>query len=139
MAEEKQNAPVWLGAAASALAVLAFFGVTNYDDLVAKVDPDSASRESCSDAYKAAQDYGDDFATLGLAQSKRVYGRKLTAVSEKTKDARLKELFGVDGEASVESAEATERLESLRSTAPGRARAAKDAWHNICAGLWEND
>ncbi|MFJ5890277.1 hypothetical protein [Streptomyces californicus] len=139
MAEEKQNVPLWLGAAASALAVLAFFGVTNYDDLAAKIDPDSASRESCSGAYKAAQDYQDDFAALGSAQSKRAYGRKLTAVAEKTKDPRLKELFGLDGEASVEAAEATERLELLRSTAPARARAAKDAWHNICADLWKND
>lgn len=42
----------------------------------AKVDPDSASRASCSGACKAAQDYGDDFATLGLAQSQRVQVRK---------------------------------------------------------------
>lgn len=139
MAEERQNVGAWLGAAASALALLAFFGVTNFDELAAKIDPESASRESCTEAYKAQSDYGDDIGPLGLVQSWRIYGRKLSAVAEKTKDVRLKELFSTDGEASVETADAMERLDSLHSPAPARARAAKDGWQSTCHELLSKD
>ncbi|NJQ03151.1 hypothetical protein [Streptomyces zingiberis] len=135
MAEDRQNASVWLGAAASALAVLAFFGVTTYDELVAEIDPDSASREACTDAYEARQEYGDDLAVLGLVEAWRVYGRKMSAIAERTGDGRLTELFRVDGEASVETADAMQRLESSTSDAPARAKAAKDAWHSVCVKL----
>ncbi|MEV7869704.1 hypothetical protein AB0P17_27270 [Streptomyces sp. NPDC088124] len=60
-------------------------------------------------------------------------------VAEKTKGVGLKELFSIDGEASLEAAEATARLESLRSGAPKRARAARGSRHGLCSKLLSDD
>ncbi|MEU0957778.1 hypothetical protein ABZ353_36460 [Streptomyces niveus] len=137
MAEDKDNkVSMWLGATASALALLAFFGVANWDELVAKVDPESASRESCTDAWAARKSFSE---ISGLGQSWRVYGQRLPAVAEKTDDVRFKTLFSSDGEASVETADAVDRLEFLKSDAPARAKEASNAWRIVCTELFNDE
>ncbi|MEU4683503.1 hypothetical protein [Streptomyces xinghaiensis] len=139
MAENGQPVAVWLGAAASALALLAFFGVTSFDELGAKLDPESASRDACTDASRAWREYGEDMPSMGMEQSLRLYGQKLSAVAEETENVELRELLRIDGEASTEFAQAMARKESYRSSASTRSYNARLAWGKLCTELSESN
>ncbi|WP_045863490.1 hypothetical protein [Streptomyces sp. WMMB 714] len=138
MSENRQQAAVWLGAAASAVALLAFFDVKSFDQLAAKLDPEAAAIDACEDADRAWNERGRSFG-LGLEQAHRIYSRKIMAVAKETEDIALKELLKSEGGAAAETADAYARDESLTSGAVVEGFNAEQARKKHCSALRKSD
>lgn len=133
MSDDKPKAGVWLGAAASAVAVLAFFGVNSFDQLTATLDPTSAALDSCEEAYQAWQENGMEPGDY------RVYSRTILAIADETEDEKLKAILRTEGDAAEEMAAALIRNDASTSDALLRSNDATIARQQYCSELEESN
>ncbi|MFD9604229.1 hypothetical protein [Streptomyces sp. NPDC059970] len=83
----------WLGITVSALAVLAFFGISTAGDFGFTSDPEAANQQACKIANQAYADYSSSSDESSL----RSYAAQLTKASDKAADEHLK--TGLKGQA----------------------------------------
>lgn len=143
MAKERAK-PKWLGMAGGALAILVFLELTNLVDLRDLVDPDARSREACTAAWRAEENYRNG---LPAVTSPGADPRLVHAGLDRTLAMELREAAKLTDEEELKSAlfassGLSRRIADYRTSTgdvlPGsgpQALKAREAWERLCDEL----
>ncbi|WP_314172304.1 hypothetical protein [Streptomyces winkii] len=131
---EGQKAMAWIGVAASAVAVLAFFGITSFDELRNAIDPAGASSDACEQAAKATQELRDKEGSNDFDGSEAFgdYAPKIRSAAGKAGDQKLKSLMLDDADAAEDMADEYARNDTYSVSSNNRLAAARNQWTGIC-------
>ncbi|MFH9439006.1 hypothetical protein [Streptomyces rochei] len=134
--EFRNRASFWLGAAATIVALLAFFGVADIGDLQDALDAsDSSEATPCERAYKAydrlrSRDQEEDYIAVY-----RDYANDIRAVAEDTalgKPGRLKTHLEPDASFMDTYADISESGKPMLEGVVDQLRNARQGWMDIC-------
>ncbi|OSC75856.1 hypothetical protein B5180_05410 [Streptomyces sp. BF-3] len=146
---QERTAVTWLGIAGGTLAILAFLGVSNLDDLKAAFDPDADSRKACTKAWGAWDDYKEtgrailerpyEARQLHEVAAGKAYSDQLSRASELTDEDDLKTALRDHSDVEKRIAEYGQQTgDTLPGAGPRRVKAL-NAWDKLCREYFSDD
>jgi len=131
--EDTNKTKAWLGIATGVISVLAFFGVTNFEQIRNFVDPGSAHRVTCKQAREADRVAHQDVS----AYADKVLAVQLRHAADATKDAQLQTALRFNADAADQFADAMARQEghTLPPSVGNQIRLSRNSWIERCTAL----
>ncbi|MFP3991056.1 hypothetical protein U9R90_27020 [Streptomyces sp. E11-3] len=141
---KEERAGIWLGTAASALALLAFLGIGGLDDLRRAVETDSQAKdrrqdEACAKADQAWNNHLRNMVTISLsdsraAQVERTYVKELWKANDAAAEGELKQATYNHIHTLNAYVTALERKVPLKKlfAISDKAQERQDVWRKIC-------
>ncbi|MFE9143835.1 hypothetical protein [Streptomyces tubercidicus] len=135
--EETGKVSGWLGVAAAVVGLLAFFGITNVDELQRKLNPDSTNAAACKRADQAYKSYQEVTIYSSKAGAARAYAEELRHVVSATDNEELQAAF----RANITSSELYAQARDSEAPYLDRVKLGvkiitdRGAWRSLCGEL----
>lgn len=145
----EREAATWLGIAGGILAILAFAGVTNLDDLKAAFDPDAGSRKACTKAWSAWEDHRETINANTVypyedrqsldAEAGSAYSEQLSGASKLTDESDLKTALSDHSAVEKRNAQYRQQTGKILPGAGRRTFEAQTTWETLCKKYFSDD
>lgn len=101
--EGTNTTKAWLGVATAIISILAFFGISNFEQIRQTLDPDSVQRAACKQAATADQESAKNVTS---PYARRTLAMQLRQAADATKDPTLQAALRLHADAADQYANA---------------------------------
>ncbi|MFJ9032595.1 hypothetical protein ACIRQP_29510 [Streptomyces sp. NPDC102274] len=141
--ETTKQLTAWLGVAAAVVSLLAFFGITSWNELTKTVFPKRAAKDACRQAWDATRTFNaymkkrDSISARDSAVI-QIYAKRLGEAKAKTNNDNLKAAFDANIYSLTKLAEALEEKTGGANGFGDQSEEDGRTWSSLCRGIWRD-